>query len=228
MALLFIRTILLYFLTLVAMKAMGKRQLGQLQPFEVVIVLIVSDMATLAMQSNTISLLDSLIPICVITLLQILLSLLTLKSERFRALVCGRPVPLIRDGKLDEKNLARLRIHLNDLQEMCRSQGYFDISGIGNAVMETNGSFSIQPRQDKRPLQLGDMLPDAPREAQPQLLVLDGSINDGGLRNLGRDRAWLAERLQEAHIASARELFVAGCDENGAFFWQKKEGGAHS
>ena len=228
MALIFIRTILLYFLTLIAMKAMGKRQLGQLQPFEVVIVLIVSDMATLAMQSNTVSLLNSVVPILIITLLQILLSLLTMKSEKLRVLICGRPVSLITNGKLNEKNMTRLRIHINDLQEMCRSQGYFDISGIRNAVMETNGTFSVQPRQDKRPLQVGDMLSDPPPERWPQLVILDGIVNEGGLKALGRDRNWLDKQLKQARINSPAELFVAGCDEEGAFFWQKKEGGAHS
>lgn len=228
MALIFVRTILLYFITLIAMKAMGKRQLGQLQPFEVVIVLIVSDMATLAMQSNTVSLLNSVIPILTITLLQILLSLLTMKSRRLRVLICGRPVTLIRNGKLDEKNMSKLRIHLNDLQEMCRSQGYFDISGVSNAVMETNGSFSIQPRQEKRPLQVGDMLPDPPPERNAQLVILDGVVSEGGLRALGRDWSWLEKQLVLARIKGPEELFVAGCDEDGAFFWQKKEGGAHS
>ena len=228
MALIFIRTILLYFLTLLAMKAMGKRQLGQLQPFEVVIVLIVSDMATLAMQSNTVSLLNSLVPILIITLLQIFLSLLTMKSERFRVLICGRPVTLIENGKLDEKNMAKLRIHINDLQEMCRSQGYFDISGISTAVMETNGSFSVQPRQDKRPLQLGDMLPDPPPETMAQLVILDGLVSERGLKALGRDRVWLDKQLKQARINKAEDLFVAGCDESGSFFWQKKEGGEHS
>ncbi|MDO4733518.1 MAG: DUF421 domain-containing protein [Bacillota bacterium] len=225
MALIFVRTILLYFITLFAMKAMGKRQLGQLQPFEVVIVLIVSDIATLAMQSNTISLLSSLIPILVITLLQIILSLLTMKSEKLRVLICGRPVTLIENGLLQEGNMYRLRIHLNDLQEMCRSQGYFDISGIHTAVMETNGSFSVLPRQEKRPLQLGDLLADPPPERKPQLLILDGQVNEHGLRELGRDRSWLEKQLQLARISSPAELFVAGCDESGQFFWQKKEGG---
>ncbi|MBQ6808668.1 MAG: DUF421 domain-containing protein [Firmicutes bacterium] len=228
MALIFIRTILLYFITLFAMKAMGKRQLGQLQPFEVVIVLIVSDMATLAMQSNTISLLSSLIPILIITLVQIILSLLTMKSEKLRVLICGRPVILIENGMLNEKNMGKLRIHLNDLQEMCRSQGYFDISSIHTAVMETNGTFSVLPRSEKRPLQVGDMLPDPPPERSPQLVILDGIINDHGLKSLGRDRNWLEKQLKLARISNAEELFVAGCDESGDFFWQKKEGGAHS
>ena len=116
MAILLIRTILLYFLILLAMKAMGKRQIGQLQPFELVVVIIISDMASLAMQSPTATLANSIIPIAVITIMQITLSLVNLKSEKSRSLLCGEPIFLIKDGKLQEQNMARLRLNINDLE----------------------------------------------------------------------------------------------------------------
>jgi len=222
MLILLIRAVLLYFLTLFAMKAMGKRELGQLQPFELVVILIISDMASLAMQNTGVTLANSLIPIATITILQIGLSILNLKSEKCRAFFCGRPVLLIRKGMILQGNMAKLRLNLNDLQEMCRSQGYFDISTVENAVMETNGQLSIMPKAAKRPLQLGDIEPAPPEEIMGALLILDGHINQRALQALGYDEQWLDHQLQRLGLQRFAEVFVAGIDESGRVFAQKK------
>ena len=223
MALLFIRTVLLYLLTLLAMKAMGKRQLGQLQPFELVVILIISEMASLAMQSNTKPLVYSMTPIVTITALQILLSLINLKSEKMRALLCGRPALLMEKGRLNEDVLLKLRLNLNDLQEMCRAKGYFDLSGIDYAIMETNGSLSVLPKTEKRPLQVSDMLPDPPQEQLSYLLVLDGHVNQRSLHALGFDETWLEKQLASMKMPKIADVFVAGVDEQGSFFAQEKQ-----
>lgn len=224
MAILVIRAALLYFLTLLAMKAMGKRQIGQLQPFELVVLLIISEMASVAMQSTAVTLANSLVPIITITLLQISLSILNLKSEKSRALLCGRPVLLIRKGQLQEKAMAKLRLNLNDLQELSRAQGFFDISAIDNAIMETNGQLSIMPKTEKRPVQLGDICASPPSEDLGVLLILDGHVNQRALDAFGYDESWLVDKLKIEGIESTKEVFVAGLDENGKFFWQKKQG----
>lgn len=222
MSILVIRAVLLYFLTLFAIKAMGKRQLGQLQPFELVLILIISEMASLAMQSPSVPLVNSLMPIAVLTALQIIISILNLKSEKIRAFTCGRPVMVIRKGKLVENNMLRLRLNLNDVIEIARSQGYFDLSGIENAVMETNGQMSIMPKTAKRPLQVGDIEQSPPQELMGVLLVLDGHVNNMALESAGLDEKWLTKTLQRQKIDHPKELFVAGLDENGQFFFQKK------
>lgn len=223
MAILLIRTILLYFLILLAMKAMGKRQIGQLQPFELVVVIIISDMASLAMQSPTATLANSIIPIAVITIMQITLSLVNLKSEKSRSLLCGEPIFLIKDGKLQEQNMARLRLNINDLEELTRSQGYFDINTIKNAVMETNGQLSIMPQTANRPLELGDVDDDPDDEKMGILLILDGHINQKALRISGYNEKWLTDKLKAVKAGSPAKVFVAGLDEKGQFFWQKKD-----
>ena len=223
MAILFIRCLLLYALVLAAMKLMGKRQLGQLQPFELVAILIISEMASLSMQSTATPLLYSVIPILTISLLQVLVSCANLKSQRLRDLICGKPDALVAYGKLQEKTLARLRLNLNDLEEMCRAKGFFDLSAVEWAIMETNGQLSVSPRTDKRPLTVGDVLDEPPREEPARLLVLDGQINDKELRAAGKNRRWLEERLAERGM-TAGQAFVAGTDEEGRFFAQKKEG----
>lgn len=226
MTLLFIRTFLLYFLVLLALKLMGKRQLGQLQPAELVVVLVISEMASLAMQSNTTPLAYSLIPIAVITLLQLLVSLANLKSEGLRLLICGRPTVLVARGRFCAQEMARLRLNLSDLQELCRNQGYFDLSAIDYAIMETNGRLSILPRTKKRPLQVEDMLADPPDEQLSRLLVKDGRVNRRELRDSGYDESWLSRQLQQRGIDRPALAFVAGLDERGRFFAQKKEGQA--
>ncbi|MBR3391332.1 MAG: DUF421 domain-containing protein [Firmicutes bacterium] len=223
MAILFIRCLLLYGLVLAAMKLMGKRQLGQLQPFELVAILIISEMASLSIQSNSVPLLYSVIPIVTITLLQIMVSLANLKSQRLRDLICGRPDALIAGGKLQEQTLRRLRLNLNDVEEMCRAQGYFDLTAVEWAIMETNGQLSILPRADKRPLEVGDVLEEPPRQQVARLLVMDGQINEKELLEAGRDRRWLEAQLKRCGLSAARTL-VAGVDEEGRFFAQKKEG----
>ena len=223
MAILFIRCLLLYSLVLAAMKLMGKRQLGQLQPFELASVLIISEMASLSIQSNSVPLLYSVIPIVTIVLLQIMISLANLKSQRLRDLICGKPDALIAKGKLQERTLRRLRLNLNDVEEMCRAKGFFDLSAVEWAIMETNGQLSILPRSDKQPLTTGDVMEEPPRQQMARLLVMDGQINDKELRAAGRDRRWLTAQLRQEGL-TAKQVLVAGVDEEGRFFAQKKEG----
>ncbi|MCR4964001.1 MAG: DUF421 domain-containing protein [Firmicutes bacterium] len=224
MSLLLIRTVVLYFLTLFALKAMGKRQLGQLQPFDFVVLLIISESASLAMQSNTVPLVDSVLPIAVLAVMQVLFSLINLKSEKMRDFFCGKPTTLILDGKLQEKELRRLRVDLNDILEQCRIQGYFDITELALVLMETNGQISILPKTAHRPLAVGDMPEPPPRETVPYALILDGHVNRRALRRLGYDENWLRKQLARAHIGHARQVFIAGVDSGGRFYYQRKQG----
>lgn len=225
MSLIILRSILLYFITLLAMRAMGKRQLGQLQPFEFVIILIISEMASLAMQSNNMPILTSIVPIMVLTLLQISLSLLNLKSEGMRKIICGKPTVLMSNGLLDRKEMRKLRLNLNDLVELCRNQGYFDLSALHTIVMETSGQVSIFPRTRNRPVEVNDLDLDLAQELMPELYVLDGKISYTSLKDSGKNSAWLENQLKQAKIHDAAELFVAGTDTQGQFFFQKKEDG---
>lgn len=227
MAILFIRTVLLYLLLLLLMKAMGKRQLGQLQPIELVAVLVISEMASLAMQSSATPMLYSLTPLITITLLQILLSMINLKSEKVRAAVCGRPEIVIEKGHLKEDIMRKLRLNLNDIQELCRNKGYFDLTQVEYAIMETNGSLSVMPRVENRPLEVGDMLPDPPQEQLSLLLILDGHVNQQTLHALGYNELWLQKQLRKMQVSNPAEIFVDGIDETGSFFAQKRQEPRH-
>lgn len=147
----FLRTIVLFFVTAVVLRLMGKRQLAQLQPYEVVITLMISDLATLPMADVEIPLLSGVVSILTLLLVHSLLSALSYASLRMRRIICGRPSVLVRDGKICEKELAKLCFDLSDLMEGMRSGGVIGLGEAGSVVLETNGSLSVFPSADNRP-----------------------------------------------------------------------------
>jgi uncharacterized membrane protein YcaP (DUF421 family) len=221
MSLIILRSVLLYFITLLAMRAMGKRQLGQLQPFEFVIIIIISEMASLAMQSNTVPILTSVAPILTLTLLQISLSLLNLKCPALRAIICGKPTLLMSNGVLQRQQMRKLRLNLNDLLELTRVQGYFDLSALHTIVMESGGQLSVFPRTGSQPASADDVDLHLPQKLPGELYVLDGRVNRAALKARGKNMAGLEKQLKEAKIDDVAELFYAGADSAGKFFYQK-------
>ncbi len=223
MTLIMLRSIFLYLFTLAAMRLMGKRQLGQLQPYEFVLILIISEIASLAMQSNTLPLMVSLIPILTLMLLEIIISLLNLKSPRFRRIICGKPEIVMSNGNLQQKQMRRLRLNINDITELCRAQGYFDLTELDTIVMETDGQISIFPKTAKRNVQLEELGLAIAAEKPSEIFIQDGRINSQTLQNSGHDFKWLSEQLKRLKIDDYRQVFIAGLDNKGQFFLQEKE-----
>lgn len=222
MALLVFRIVLIYFFTLLALKAMGKRQVGELQPIELVVILVISEMAAVAMQGNDIPLTNSLIPIAILTVLQIILSMINLKSEKLRALICGKPSVIISGGIINESEMRKLRMNINDLLEQLRSQGYFDVSSIDYALMETNGKLSVLPKMKNRKVETGDLDLALPDEVPGHILILDGRINYKTLQEINKDQVWLLDTLKKHNINNSKSIFIAGLDVNNKFFYQYK------
>ena len=222
MLLLVIRTAILYAVTMVSMRAMGKRQIGQLQPFELVVILIISEMATIGVQNNGTPLLNSLLPIITITVLQIAIALINLKSEKFRLLVCGRPSFVIRGGEILEEQMRRLRLNTNDLLEQLRAKGYFNVAEVEYALMETNGQLSVMPRADKQPVQPADLQMQPEHETPAVTLIIDGKIQRQHLQNLGHSEEWLQKKLAKHSISSAEQVFFMSIDFQGDVFCQLK------
>lgn len=222
MLLLIIRTVLLYIISMIAIKIMGKRQMGQLQPFEFVVVLIVSEVAAISMQYSGIPLFNSIVPIATITILQIATALVNMKSEKARKFICGNPSVVIKDGKIEEEEMKRLRINVNDLLEQMRAKGFFNIAEVEYAIMETNGQLSVMPRADKRPLQPSDINLQPQRETPAVTLILDGQV-DEQFSNENDDKIqWLKGKLSEHHINSINDVFYASIDDQGNLFCQLK------
>ena len=193
-----VRTVILYLFIIIGIRMMGKRQVGELEPSELVMSLIIADVAAVPMQDYGIPLLTGLLPILALLALTMMMSVLTMRSLKFRTLLCGRPSVIIRKGELDVREMHRNRLTVDELLEELRSKGYTDPSQVYYAILETNGRLSVLPRAVQKPPtceQLGRCASDS---ELPLVLVSDGKILDYNLSLLGHDRGWLSRQLNGA------------------------------
>ncbi|MBE6908734.1 MAG: DUF421 domain-containing protein [Ruminococcaceae bacterium] len=225
MATAFLRTILLYITLIVGIRALGKRQIGELEPIELVLMLLVSDLAAVPMQDFGIPLLNGVVPIVTLLSLSMLLSFLSMRSIRFRRLVCGSETVLIDDGVIRQDALRRNRFTVDELIEELRAQGVTDLATVKYAVLETNGRLSVLLRADDAPAtprQLGRSVRD---DVQlPAILVNDGRVLRGTLRARGLDEAWLGRTLRAHGFRDAHEVLLLTLDGAGKVLCVGKEG----
>lgn len=174
-----IRSVIIYFFVIAAVRIMGKRQVGELKPQELVITILISAVATIPLQEHSIPLSTSLIPILIFISLEIIESALSMKSLRFRNIIQGRPVYVIKNGVLQQKALERLRFTVDDLLDALRQKDVFTISDVQNAVVETNGTLSVQTKADIAPLTPKTAKIKAEEKSVAIPIVMDGKpINE--------------------------------------------------
>ncbi len=219
------RAIVLYFIVVFIMRIMGKRQIGQLQPFELVIALMISELAAMPMQNTGIPLFHGIIPIITLLVLQVLISALQLKSEVARLIFCGKPSILIEKGKINIKELKNNRLNLNDLLEELRLKDYYNLDDIEYAILETGGQISIIPKSELDPATRKDLSVKTNQDMLPVTLILDGRINDKNLKLIKKDKSWLNNQLNKKNISSADQVLLALLDSQGNFVYQLKEEG---
>ena len=220
----FFRTIILYFLLMVGLRMMGKRQIGELEPSELVLTLIISDLAAVPMQDFGIPLVNGVFPIVTLLCLSMLLSFFSLKSIRFRKLVCGCPAVIIRDGKIMQQNMARNRFTVDELLEELRSQGYSDMSAVKYAILETSGQVSVLPYTKDSPVTPKVSAMNVPDDVTlPILLINDGRIMSENLAASGYDQTWLDKQLTQRRLTSHRQVFLLTVDEAGTVTCVAKE-----
>ena len=220
----FLRTVILYFLIMIGLRIMGKRQIGELEPSELVLTMMISDLAAVPMQDFGIPLLSGVIPILTLMALSMLLSQLSLQNLRFRALVCGTPAILIRNGQLQQETMRKNRYTLDELLEELREQGVSNIQDVKYAVLENSGQLSVLLWNKKQPPtaeQLGLDLEDD--VFLPMILINDGRILSKHLRLAGKDDAWLQETLQQEGFTSPRQVFLLTLDDQGQTYCIPKE-----
>ena len=217
-----IRTVILFLLTTVVVRLMGKRQLAQLQPYEVVITLMISDLATQPMGDVEIPLLGGVIAIVTLLLMHSLLSSLAFWSIRLRAIICGRPSVLVRDGRICEDELSRLCFDLSDLMEGIRSQGLIGLHETGSVVLETNGALSVFPSADSRPATRGEQGLPQRYDGIPLTLILDGKLQERTLALSGKDAGWLRRILQGQGIEQDKDVLIALLNTQGELLIQEK------
>jgi uncharacterized membrane protein YcaP (DUF421 family) len=222
MLIVILRSVILYTVVLVVMRIMGKRQIGQLQPFELVITIIISELAAVPMQDTGIPLIYGIVPILILMLAQIFLSFLSLKSVKARGVICGKPSILIEDGKIMEKELSKLYFNVNDLLEQLRVKGYPDIKDVEFAILETEGQLSVIPKSQKRPATPQDLSLTPDQEKLPITLIIDGKLVKENLPIAKMNEDMLKKALEKYNIPGYKQILFAGLDSSGMFFYQQK------
>lgn len=223
MVIAFVRTIILYLLIIAGIRLMGKRQVGELEPSELVLALLIADLAAVPMQDFGIPMLTGIIPILTLLCITTILSVLTAKNALFRAIMCGRPSIIIKDGKLNQREMYKNRFTLDELAEELRIKGYPDISTIKYAILETNGQLSVLPYAANAPLTPAQMNVDTEEPGIPLVLISDGRLIRRNLNRQGYNDGWLYKRLAEHGVSSPREVFLLTVDETGQVCCVPKE-----
>ena len=223
MLLIFVRAIILYILVLIVMRFMGKREIGQLQPFELAISIMIADLATIPMSEPGIPITNGAIPIFGLLIMHLLISLTNMKSIKLREIICGKPSILIYHGKIDEKNMKKERFTINELEERLRGDNVFNISDVEYAILETSGQISVIQKPNKRNATPEDFNIMPEYEGIAYDLVVDGKVMKDNLKKIDKDYTWLNNKLIEFKM-KPEETLLATLDGKGNFFCQKKEG----
>ena len=223
MLLIFVRAIILYILVLVVMRFMGKREIGQLQPFELAISIMIADLATIPMAEPGIPITNGVIPILGLLVMHLIISIINIKSIKLREIICGKPSILIYHGRIDERNLKKERFTINELEERLRGNNVFNISDVEYAILETSGQISVIQKPEKRNSTPEDFNIKPEYEGISYDLVVDGKIMKENLEKLDKDYNWLVKQLESKNMKPEEALLVT-LDGKGELFSQKKEG----
>ena len=219
-----IRTLILYAAVTIAVRIMGKRQIGEMQPSELVVAIMISDLASVPMQSVDIPLLSGIIPVFTLIVAEVFAAFISLKSKAARRIITGEPSIVVYKGHINENELARQRFNLNDLLEQLRISGYPDISDVEAAVLETNGQLSVIPKTEARAATVGDLKnKQTKKEILPFMLISDGEINYSEMERSGKSKSWLMKQLKKNNIFSEKEVFLASLDGDDLFVQRKGE-----
>lgn len=222
MAISFVRTLLLYIVVVAAVRLMGKRQISELQTSELVVTLLISNLASVPMQDTGQPLISGLIPIAVLIMSEITVSGLMLKSSKFRRIICGRPLIVIYDGKIQQSEMRRLRMTTEDLFEQLRQKDVFSIQDIAYAIVETNGKMSVVKKPDKEQPTAGALNAAQPDKGLETVVISDGVISDFSLSLCRQSKEWLS-RVLESQNLTLKEVFLMTANANGDFFIVRKD-----
>ena len=223
MVIAFARSVILYLVITTGVRLMGKRQVGELEPSELVVSLLIADLAAVPMQDFGIPLLTGIIPIFTLLSLTMLLSVLTMKSLRFRALMCGKPSIVVRDGVPDQREMRKNRYTVDELLEELRMKGHTDLTTIRYAILETNGQLSVLPYAAQQPPTAQELGVKTRESGLPVVVISDGKLLEENLHFTGHDRDWLDKQLRCRNYPSPAHVFLMTVDETGVVYLAGKE-----
>ena len=216
-----LRVLMIYTLLLIAMRIMGKREIGQLSNLDFVVAIVVAELATLPLTDRNLSIAHSIIPMMIITALQVGVSILCLKSNRFRRLLYGSPNMLIADGDLQMSEMRKARYNIDDLMSQLRQKDVFDVADVDYAVLETSGELTVLLKTGKQPVTKNDLQIQVPSVFRGIALTLidDGEINWKGLSDYQLDEKWLMAQLKRERISDPRDVFFASLSNDGTIYF---------
>lgn len=217
----FVRSIVLYIIILIVMRLMGKREIGQLQPFELVVAILIADLASIPMADTGIPIQNGIIPILGLLVMDLIISMLNMKSIKAREIISGKPTILIYRGKINEAALRKERFTVNELEERLRGNNIVSLGDVEYAILETNGSLSVIPKPSKRNSIPEDFGIEPEYEGIPYDLVVDGAVMNKNLSELGKDYTWLFNEVGKFGILPEQALIVT-YDGRGQIFCQPK------
>ena len=222
MILSYMRTIVLYLTMIVVIRIMGKRQIGQMEPSEFVVTMMVANLATIPMEDDGITLFAGFVPICVILGAELVLSFLNLKSSKIRKLLCGKPVILIDNGTILQQNLRKTRISLDELTGHLREKDVLDIRSVQYAILETNGNLSVFPYPKEMPASARDAGIQVRQQFLPITIISDGELMEHNLTIAKKDKAWL-KNILEANHAEVEDTWLLTVDKSNHVTFFRKE-----
>jgi len=218
-----IRTFILYLSAIIVVRIMGKRQLGELQPYDLVIAIVIAEIVAIPLGDTGIPLLHGIIALLVLLATEVAFSLLSMRSERLQRWISGTPSLLIRNGRVDERELRRLRVNVNDLMEQLRGSGYLNLSDVAYAILETNGKLSVIPTPEHRQVTPEDLGHSPPDQQLPVTVICDGIANLENATFAGLTEVELANKLRDLGHKDVSKVFIAQVDSRGDLFVQQKE-----
>lgn len=219
-----LRSILIYLIVLLVFRLMGKRQLGQMQPFELVLTLIIADLATIPMAEVSVPVLHGIIPLLTLVVLHFILTLLTKSSVFLSRVISGKPTIIINPKGIDYKAMKNLNLSTDDILAALRECGYFSIGQIQYAIMETNGKISVMPKEESSPLTKEDMKIKCEESFLPITLISEGKIIEANMKIARLEKADLEKMLSDHNVGKIKDLLIFTIDQSGQVYYQKMKG----
>lgn len=220
---LFLRAMFLYIMMILVMRVLGKRQLGEFQPYELALTILLAEIIADPVGDVSMPLVHGLLPVAAVMVVHGAISVLCMKSDKFRAVVSGKPTLVISQGKINRRELDRLCLSLSDLLEGLRGAGCLDPAQVGTAIVEANGAISAFPDSASRPAATAELQLSPGYEGMPLPLIMDGRLQMHNLQQTGRSEKWLKSQLSR-HGAQVEGVYLASLDTQGRMFLQRKDG----
>lgn len=224
MGLSFIRTIILYFCVITAMRVMGKRTIGEMNPTELVVSIMISDLASVPMQSKSTPLFDGIVPIFTLAFMELVFAFIIMKSRIVRRVLVGHSCKVVKNGELLENEMARLRVTIDDLEEQARIAGYASLAEVSEIILETNGQISVIPKEASRPVTLSDLGMEKPQTKTPFIIIADGKIREKDMKNAGIDMNFIKKALHEHSVGGVGDVMYMSVSEGRVVSFQRKKG----